>query len=66
METITFNNLAVDQGSTHSKIRAVDTKGNVDPTPATFDWTVTQQSPPNNGDNGGTSTVAMEAQAVLQ
>ena len=55
METITFNNLAVDQQHTF-KVRAVDTKGNVDPTPATFSWTVTQQSPPNNGDNGGTST----------
>ena len=54
--TITFNNLAAGQEHT-IKIVAVDSQDNVDPTPATFSWTVTQQSPPNNnGGNGGSFT----------
>jgi hypothetical protein len=47
--TITFNNLEAGQQHT-VKIRAIDTQGNVDPTPASFSWTVTQQQqqPPSN------------------
>lgn len=37
--TITYNNLAAGQQHTFT-VRAVDTQGNVDPTPATFRWTV--------------------------
>ncbi len=36
---ITFNNLAAGQQYT-IKIRAVDSQGNVDPTPASFSWTI--------------------------
>jgi hypothetical protein len=36
--TISYNNLAVGQHA--FKLRAVDTQGNTDPSPATFSWTV--------------------------
>jgi hypothetical protein len=35
---LTYNNLAI--GAHHFEVRAVDNSGNVDPTPATFDFTV--------------------------
>ncbi|HEY6535572.1 MAG TPA: hypothetical protein VIY08_07210, partial [Candidatus Nitrosocosmicus sp.] len=50
---ITYNSLAPGQHT--FKVQAVDSQGNVDPNPATFTWTVTQQqqSPPisNAGSN---------------
>jgi YVTN family beta-propeller protein len=49
METITYNSLV--PGPQHTfKVRTVDNQGNVDPTPASFSWTVvqSQQQPPTN------------------
>jgi DNA-binding beta-propeller fold protein YncE len=37
--TVSYNNLAAGQQHTF-KVRAVDTQGNKDPTPATFTWTI--------------------------
>ena len=37
--TVSYNNLAAGQEHTF-KVRAVDTLGNKDPTPATFTWTI--------------------------
>jgi YVTN family beta-propeller protein len=37
--TISYNNLAAGRQHTF-EVRAVDTRGNVDPTPATFRWTI--------------------------
>ena len=60
--TITYNSL--QPGQHVFKVRALDTQGNVDPTPATFSWFVTQQSPPNNntttiGGEGGSGGSAI-------
>ena len=39
LDTVSYNNLAAGQQHTF-KVRAVDTQGNKDPTPATFTWTI--------------------------
>jgi hypothetical protein len=47
--TISYNNLAVGQHT--FAVRAVDTQGNVDPTPASFTWTILTPSSPQSTAN---------------
>ncbi|MGH9011617.1 MAG: phytase, partial [Acidimicrobiia bacterium] len=44
---ISYSGLTV--GSHHFEVRAKDPAGNIDPTPATWDWTITSSPPPPTG-----------------